>query len=95
MAAYVIVEIEVLNAETYETYKQMVPASLANFQGKFLVRGGSTESLEGDWSPKRFVMLEFPSFDLAKSWWASSDYAKAKKVRQASANTKMIVVEGV
>ena len=95
MAAYVIVDIEVLNPETYGTYKQMVPASLAKFQGKFLVRRGKTETLEGDWLPKRLVILEFPSVDRAKAWWDSSDYAEAKKVRQASAKTKMIVVEGV
>ena len=95
MPAYVIVEIDVLSDETYETYKQMVPASLASFDGKFLVRGGATEELEGNWSPKRLVILEFPSIDQAKAWWNSPDYLEAKRVRQASANTKMIVVEGV
>ena len=95
MAAYVIVEIDVLNAERYETYKQMVSPSLAKYHGKYLVRGGKAELLEGDGSPKRIVIVEFPSFEEATAWWESPDYAEAKKVRQASANTKMIVVEGV
>ena len=95
MSAYVIVDIDVLNAETYETYKQMVPASLATYNGKFLVRGGKTDLLEGDWTPKRIVIIEFPSLEEAKAWWESSDYAEAKKVRQASAKSNMIAVEGV
>jgi uncharacterized protein (DUF1330 family) len=95
MPAYVIVEIDVLNKETYEGYKQMVPASIAHFNGRFLVRGGPTETLEGGWSPKRMVIIEFPSTAQAKAWWNSSEYAEAKRLRQASANTKMIVVQGV
>jgi uncharacterized protein (DUF1330 family) len=95
MPAYVIVEIEVLNDKSYEAYKRMVPASLAPFNGKFLVRGGASQILEGDWLPKRLVILEFPTVDRAKAWWNSPDYAEAKNVRQASANTRMIVVEGL
>jgi uncharacterized protein (DUF1330 family) len=95
MAAYVVVEIEVVDAERYEDYKRMVPPSLAAYGGKFLVRGGAVETLEGDWSPKRLVILEFPSVERAKEWWGSSEYAEAKALRQATARTRMIVVEGV
>jgi uncharacterized protein (DUF1330 family) len=73
----------------------MVPPSLAAYGGKFLVRGGRVETLEGDWSPKRFVMVEFPSVERAKAWWDSAGYAGAKALRQATAKTQMIVVEGV
>ena len=95
MSAYVLVEVEVLDAERYETYKQMVPPSLAAYGGRFIVRGGAAETLEGSWSPKRIVILEFPSVERAKEWWGSSEYAEAKALRQATARTQMIVVEGV
>jgi uncharacterized protein (DUF1330 family) len=95
MAAYVIVEIEVLDSERYEIYRQMVPPSIAAFGGRFVVRGGVAETLEGEWSPKRIIVLEFPSVEQAKAWWASTEYAEAKALRQAVARTDMIVVEGV
>ena len=95
MSAYVVSEIEVLDKERYETYKQMVPASLAAYGGRFVVRGGAAETLEGDWRPKRIVVVEFPSVERAKEWWASEEYAGAKALRQATARTRMIVVEGV
>lgn len=95
MHAYVVVEIEVLDADRYEQYKRMVPTSLAAYGGRFLVRGGRAETLEGDWSPKRLVVLEFPSVERAKQWWGSSEYAEAKALRQETARTQMLVVEGV
>ncbi len=95
MPAYIVVEVDVHNPTEYEDYKKLTAGSLENFQGKFIVRGGKTETLEGDWSPKRFVMLEFPSIELAKAWWASEEYAPAKALRQRTATSKMIVVEGV
>ena len=95
MSAYLVVEVEVLDHERYETYKQLVPPSLAAYDGKFLVRGGAAETLEGDWSPKRVVIVEFPTVEQAKAWWASSEYAEAKALRQATARTQMIVVAGV
>jgi uncharacterized protein (DUF1330 family) len=93
--AYVVTEIEVIDAERYEAYKQMVGPSIAAFGGKFLVRGGATETLEGTWSPKRFVIVEFSSTAQAKAWWGSSQYAEAKALRQATARTEMVVAEGV
>jgi uncharacterized protein (DUF1330 family) len=95
MPAYVVVEVEVLEKERYETYKQMVPPTLAAYGGRFIVRGGAAETLEGDWTPKRLVILEFPSLSQAKAWWDSPEYAEAKALRQATARTRMIVVEGV
>jgi uncharacterized protein (DUF1330 family) len=95
MPAYIVVEIDVHNPTEYEDYKKLTPGSLVNFQGKFIVRGGKTETLEGDWSPKRFVMIEFPTLELAKAWWTSEEYAPAKALRQRTASSKMIVVEGI
>ena len=95
MAAYVVVEIEVLDKDRYEHYKQLTPPTLAPYGGRFIVRGGAAETLEGDWSPPRFVIVEFPSIEQAKAWWASAEYAEAKALRQATARTQMIVVAGV
>lgn len=95
MAAYVIVAIKVQDPVGYEAYKRMVPPSLVAYNGKFIVRGGKLETLEGGWSPERFVIIEFPSADQAKAWWGSTEYAEAKALRQATSATEMIVVEGV
>ena len=95
MAAYIVVEVEVQDKERYETYKRMVPPSLAAYGGRFLVRGGEVETLEGEWSPGRVVILEFPSAERAKAWWGSEEYAEAKALRQATAQTRMILVAGV
>lgn len=95
MPAYVIVEITVHNPEEYEEYKKLSLPSLAPFGGKFIARGGQVVTLEGDWHPERMVILEFPSGEKALEWWNSNVYAKAKVIRQQTASTKMIVVEGV
>ncbi len=95
MPAYIIVEVKINNPEEYEGYKKLTPLSLAKYQGKFIVRGGKTETLEGSWSPERIVVLEFPTTELARSWWASEEYAPAKAIRQQNASTKMILVEGL
>ncbi|GAA4439072.1 DUF1330 domain-containing protein [Pontibacter saemangeumensis] len=94
MSAYVLVEVEVTDPATYEDYKQLTPASLVPYDGKFVVRGGAYETLEGDWKPQRIVLLQFPSVERAKAWWNSPEYARAKAIRQRAANTKMLVLEG-
>jgi uncharacterized protein (DUF1330 family) len=94
MPAYVIVEVEITDPEKYDAYKQMVPASIEKYGGRFCVRGGSLETLEGDWRPQRFVVLEFPSYQRAKAWWNSPEYAPAKALRQQASRSRMIVVEG-
>jgi uncharacterized protein (DUF1330 family) len=95
MPAYVIVEVDIYDPASYEEYKKLTPASITSYDGKFIIRGGKTECLEGNWNPERIVVLEFPSVERAKEWWASSGYSEAKKIRQRSAKTKMIVVEGM
>jgi len=94
MPAYIIVEVTVHNPTEYEDYKKLTPGSLKNYQGKFIVRGGKTETLEGEWNPQRIVVLEFPTAELANSWWASEEYAPAKALRQRTAHTRMILVPG-
>ncbi len=95
MPAYVVVDVEITNHEEYEKYKKLTPAAIAAYGGKFIVRGGPVEVLEGDWQHGRIVVLEFSSVERAKEWWNSTEYAKAKLIRQRASTTKMIVVEGV
>ena len=94
MKGYIIVEVQINDPVQYEEYKKITPGTLAKYHGKFVVRGGQTESLEGDWNPQRIVVLEFPSVELAKSWWNSIEYAPAKSLRQRTAYTRMILVQG-
>lgn len=95
MPAYIIVEVSIHNPQEYEGYKKLTPASLLPYGGEFIVRGGETITLEGDWNPERIVVLKFPSKELAKQWWSSPEYTPAKDIRQRNAHTKMILVEGV
>ena len=95
MAAYVCVEIDIHDPETYEAYKTLAPPSIAQYGGRYIARGGRTETLEGDWSPTRFVILEFDTMDAAKAWWSSPEYVEGKAMRQRSAYTRMLLVEGV
>ena len=94
MAAYILVDITINDPQTYERYKLLAPASIAAYHGKYLVRGGRTEVLEGDWEPSRLVILEFPGVEEAKAWWDSEEYAAAKALRQSCAATEMLLVEG-
>lgn len=92
MPAYVIVDIEILDPVRYEKYKELAPPSISAYGGRYLVRGGAVKTLEGDWIPKRFVMLEFPSVQDAERWWDSEEYRDARRLRQQIARTQMIVV---
>ncbi len=94
MAAYLIVQVNVNDPKRYENYKKMVPPSLEPYGGRFLVRGGKVENLEGSWNPARLVVIEFDSVERAKAWWGSDEYAEAKALRQATADTEMVVVQG-
>ena len=95
MPAYVVIDIEVQDPATYEEYKKLAPPSIAHYGGKYLVRGGATEVLEGDWIPKRFVILEFESVARAKEWVNSPEYAPAKNLRHQCATAHMILTEGL
>ena len=94
MAAYVIGEIEVMDQGAYDEYRRQVPATVTKYGGRFVVRGGKAETLEGGWSPKRIVALEFPSVEQAQKWYRSSEYAPLIKLRQRASRGKLILVEG-
>jgi len=95
MAAYIIVDVEITDPVNYAAYIRVVPPTIAAYGGRFLVRGGKTETLEGSWIPKRIVLLEFPSVELARAWWDSEEYRDPKTLRQSASITDMILVEGV
>ena len=94
MTAYVIGEIEVTDPATYEEYRKQVPAVIARYGGRYLVRGGRVEPLEGGWSPKRLVVVEFPSMEQALQWYRSAEYAPLIKVRQKASRGNLAIVEG-
>ena len=95
MGAYVIVDVEVRDPEAYRDYTQAVPATLEPFGGRFIVRGGAVETLEGDWRPQRVVVIEFPSVEQAKAWHASPEYQAILPLRHRHARTNFLaVVEG-
>ncbi len=95
MAAYVIVDIKVTDPVGYEEYKKLAPPVVAAYGGKYLARGGKMETLEGDWSPNRLVILEFESAERAKEWLNSPEYRVARQLRHQTTQTNMVVIEGV
>ncbi len=95
MSAYVIVEIDIVDPAGYEEYKKLAGATVEKYGGKYIVRGGAVETLEGNWKPKRIVVLQFGSMQRAKDWLNCEEYREPRKMRHCTAKTKMIVVEGV
>ncbi len=95
MSAYIIVDVQVTDPEVYKGYTKLVPATVEAYGGKFIVRGGAAENMEGDWEPNRVVVLEFESMAQAKAWYNSAEYREPKGIRHSASQAKMIVVEGV
>ena len=95
MAAYLIAEIEVLDPRLYEEYRKHVPPLVAQYGGRYLVRGGTLEVKEGDWAPKRLVLLEFPSMEQARRFYDSPEYAPLLALRKKATRSKLIFMEGI
>ena len=94
MPAYVIAQVEVTDPELFAQYGAQVPATIEQYGGRYLVRGGQTEAIEGNWAPPRVVVIEFPSMDQLKKWYYSEAYKPLIALRQQSANTHISFVEG-
>ncbi len=94
MAAYVIAEIDITDPTAYEEYRSKVPGVVGKYGGKYIVRGGKVEPLEGGWQPNRLAVLEFPSMKQALEFYRSQDYAPLIKLRQRASRGKVIIVEG-
>ncbi len=95
MTAYLIADVEVLDSVAYEEYRQKVPATIAAYGGRYIVRGGASEVLEGGWAPKRCVLLEFPSMAQLKAWWDSPEYLPLRAIRQRATRSNLVAVEGL
>jgi uncharacterized protein (DUF1330 family) len=95
MPAYVIVETDVHDEEQYERYKAASPGAIAAGGGRFLARGGELAVLEGDWRPKRLVLLEFADLEEARRWYDSPEYRDARRLREGAATLHMVAVDGL
>lgn len=95
MSAYLIAEIDLTDPVAYEEYRKQVPGVIAKYGGRYVVRGGKVESLEGGWSPKRLAVVEFASMEQALKFYRSAEYAPLIKLRQRASKGKLVVVEGV
>jgi len=95
MAAYVVLNVEVTDPARYPEYVKVAGATVEKYGGRFIVRGGKAEKLEGQIEPKRVVILEFPSAERAKAWYNSEEYREPKAIRQAASKGDAILVEGV
>lgn len=95
MPAYLIAEVEIHDPKAYEEYRKIVPATIAQYGGRYLVRGGTVEPKEGGWNPERVVVLEFPTMEQARKWYSSPEYAPGLAIRTRAGRSKMIFVEGV
>ena len=95
MAAYVIVDLTVTDLPVMEEYRKRVPATLTPYGGRFLVRGGAHQTVEGDWKPNRLVVLEFPSLDHARRWYSSEEYREPLAMRLRAGRANLIMVDGV
>jgi len=94
VAAYLVANVEVTDPAAYEEYRTKVPGTVAAYGGRYLARAGAAEVLEGDWSPKRFVILEFPSLGRLKAWYKSPEYQLLLEIRKRTARSSVIIVEG-
>ena len=94
MPGYIIANVDIHDPDAYAEYRARVPATLEAYGGRFVVRGGEVERLEGAWEPKRIVVLEFPSVEQARAWWASEEYREPKAMRQAASTGTLLLVAG-
>lgn len=93
--AYVLADIAVTDPDAYEDYKRMSTEAAELYGGRFLVRGGAVERLEGDREPQRLVLIEFEDEPAARRWYDSPEYAAARAVRQRAADSSLLLVSGV
>jgi uncharacterized protein (DUF1330 family) len=95
MAVYVIASLTIKDAVRFEDYKRTVLPSMEKYGGRFVARGGPIHVLEGEWPRERLIIAEFPSMERAQQWWVSPEYAEPKALRQATADSELVIVQGV
>jgi uncharacterized protein (DUF1330 family) len=94
MPAFIISDVTIKDSEAIELYRTRAAASIAQYGGRYLVRGGAVENLEGDWTPN-LIVVEFSDSERARAWYRSAEYAAALELRDAALSRKLILVEGV
>jgi len=95
MPAYVIADVAVTDPALMDEYRKLVPATIAAYGGRFVVRGGAHQKVEGEWSPSRLVLIEFPTMEQARRWYDSEEYRAPKAMRIKAGRTDLVFVEGV
>jgi uncharacterized protein (DUF1330 family) len=95
MAAYVISDLQVRDAESIVEYRTLAAESIAQYGGRYLARYGAIEPILGDWTPEAIVIIEFPSMQRAREWFDSPEYAKARSIAERALSRRLIVVEGI
>jgi uncharacterized protein (DUF1330 family) len=95
MPAYIISDVTIRDNEAIEAYRTRAAASIALHGGRYLVRGGQVETLEGDWNPGPLIVVEFPDMEQARRWYGSAEYAAALEVRDAALSRNLVLVDGI
>jgi uncharacterized protein (DUF1330 family) len=95
MTAYIISDVSVRSADAFQTYRTRAAASIKRYGGRYLVRGGRIEQLEGSWAPRNIIIIEFPDLDTARAWYRSPEYASALEVRDQALSRNLILADGV
>jgi uncharacterized protein (DUF1330 family) len=94
MPAYMIADVKVHDPDAYARYRELSSASVERHGGRFVVRGGAHEVMEGDWDPGRLVVIEFDDREAARAWWVSEDYREAAEIRRSASLGRFVLVEG-
>ncbi len=95
MSAYAILDLKIFDKEKLQEYKKVAPEIIKKFDGKIIVRGGESNTVEGNWTPERVVIIEFPTYEIANQWWNSDEYKKATELRKKGANTNVLIIDGI
>lgn len=95
MAVYFVVDVTIHDPQSYAEYSRQVGPMVARYGGRFLVRGGATETIEGDWSPQRFVIIDFADADKFRAWYDSPEYSTVRAIRFNASNAQAILAHGV
>ena len=94
-AAYVIFDVNINDPQQYGEYRQLAAPTVSQYSGRYIVRGGEACNLEGEWDPKRIVVLQFDTIEQARTWYESPEYRAARALRERCANASAIIVQGV
>jgi uncharacterized protein (DUF1330 family) len=95
MSAYIIVQINITNKDAYKEYLKQVTPIAEKYGGEYIIRGGKSKTMLGNWDYERTVVIKFPSYDIAMKWYSSEEYAPVKKIRENNSNGNLIIIEGL